>query len=50
VVSLNIGPVVPPTDETLALEGEQLTEAIKEWFFDNFEDPAENTSYISSEG
>jgi hypothetical protein len=45
-----MGPVVPPSDETFSLEGEQLAEAIKEWFFRNFEDPAESTSYITAEG
>jgi hypothetical protein len=49
VISLNIkGP--GPTPDVSGLEGDELKEAIKEWFFVNYEDPAENTPYETREG
>jgi hypothetical protein len=50
MVSLNVHPVTPPSKELFEFEGEALVEAVKEWFFSNFEDPVENTPYDSREG
>lgn len=38
----------PPT--LLGLSTDEAVDAIKEWFFSNFEDPAESTPYESAEG
>jgi hypothetical protein len=51
VVSLNLSEkLLKPERETDGLEGDDLKEAIKEWFLSNFEDPAENTPFESAEG
>jgi hypothetical protein len=50
LVSLNLGPIIPPTEDLDGLEGEPLVDAIVDWFRKNYEDPAENTPYESAEG
>lgn len=49
MVSLNIRPssAAPEIED---FDREALIETIKEWFFANYEDPAENTPYESREG
>ncbi|MDK9720054.1 MAG: hypothetical protein OEL53_02615 [Rhodospirillales bacterium] len=46
---LDLGPTSPLPDLTL-LDFEDAVEAITEWFFENFEDPANNTPYEGREG
>jgi hypothetical protein len=43
-------PVSEPPEDFDGLAVEEAVETIKEWFFDNFEDPAESTPYESAEG
>jgi hypothetical protein len=50
MVSLNLGPIISPSEEFSEKEGSDLVWAIVEWFFQNFEDPVENTPYESAEG
>ncbi|WP_143062784.1 HEPN-associated N-terminal domain-containing protein [Bradyrhizobium sp. OK095] len=51
MVSLNISDkLIPPEQSIEGLEGDELKEAIKDWFLSNFEDPAESTPYESREG
>lgn len=50
MVSVNVRPVTPPNADISKLNGDELVEAVKDWFFDNFEDPVENTPYDSREG
>jgi hypothetical protein len=50
LVSLNLGPIVPPEQDIEGLEGDDLAAAIVAWFGANFEDPVENTPYESAEG
>lgn len=50
MVSINVRPVTPPPAELYALEGKELIEGIKAWFYENFEDPVHNTPYESREG
>ncbi len=50
MVSINVRPATPPSLDIYKLEGEALVEAVKEWFFENFEDPVESTPYESREG
>jgi hypothetical protein len=40
----------PPARPIEGLQGEELKAAIKEWFLENFEDPAQNTPHNSQEG
>ncbi|RFC68097.1 HEPN-associated N-terminal domain-containing protein [Mesorhizobium denitrificans] len=40
---------MPPSDFT-GMKKSEVVEAIVEWFFENFEDPAETTPYESAEG
>ncbi len=50
MTGLNIrGPRAAP-EITGEYDRQQTIEAIKDWFSENFEDPAENTSYESAEG
>jgi hypothetical protein len=50
MVSLNLGPLNAPEQEIDGLEGEELVQAIVDWFHSNFEDPAQNTPYEGAEG
>lgn len=50
MVSINVRPVTPPPSQLYELKGRALVEGIKEWFYENFEDPVHNTPYESREG
>jgi hypothetical protein len=51
MVSLNISDeLLPPAQPIDGLAGDDLVQAIKDWFLSNFEDPAESTPYESREG
>jgi hypothetical protein len=50
MVSLNLGPLIEPELEIDGLEGNELVDAIVDWFHSNFEDPAQNTPYEGAEG
>jgi HEPN/RES N-terminal domain 1 len=50
MVSINVRPVTPPRPSIYDLADEALKEAIKEWFFNNYEDPVHSTPYDSREG
>ncbi len=51
MVSLNLNEkLFPPEEPIEELEGDALKEAIIRWFYSNFENPAESTSYNGREG
>jgi hypothetical protein len=51
VVSLNLNEkLFPPEEPIEELEADALKEAIIRWFYSNFENPAESTSYNGREG
>lgn len=51
MVSLNVrDELFAPERTMVGLEGDDLKEAIKDWFLSNFEDPAQSTPYESREG
>jgi hypothetical protein len=43
-------PLTDPPDDFEGMSLEDAVERIKEWFFENFEDPVHSTPYISAEG
>jgi len=43
-------PLTAPPDDFEGMDIEDAVELIKQWFFENFEDPAHNTPYESAEG
>lgn len=45
-----LDPLTPPPQDFEGLSTEESAEIIKDWFFENFEDPAETTPYESREG
>lgn len=45
-----LDPFSPPPDDFGGLSIDDAVELIREWFFENFEDPVHNTSYDSREG
>lgn len=46
---LELGPLTAPPDLG-GLDQEERVAAMRDWFFDNFEDPAEHTPHDSGEG
>ena len=45
-----LDPLSPPPDDFSDMSVEDAAQLIKEWFFDNFEDPVHNTPHDSGEG
>jgi hypothetical protein len=47
---VQLDPVSPPPEDFDGLSVEEAVELIKDWFFRNFEDPAQSTPYDGGEG